>query len=258
MPYYKAVRLDHTSHYDGRTRWHEGGIVTPLKLPDPEVVGLCGSGIHCSPTILDVVSYQYGPSDYCEVQPLGIIAEDSTKARCSAVQVLRWIPAEEQDLISGFKLYETNHPVNPLWIERDTTLQLDVLLRQWASVRDGVNISVWFSVRDSVKDSVWARALANVGDVVWSSVGDSIWSRVGDSVAGMWASMECSMRDCVWAYIGGLFPAITEWKHVESFGSEPWGSLLNLWYGGYVPSYDGKVWRLHAGPKAEVVYELKG
>ena len=33
--------------------------------------------------------------------------------------------------------------------------------------------------------------------------------------------------------------------------------MLRLWYGGYVPSYDGTTWRLHAGPKAKIVHELK-
>ena len=111
---------------------------------------------------------------------------------------------------------------------RKRVSQIDIaLVREWASVWG----SVWTSVRASLR--------ASVGD----SVGDSVW-----------ASVRASVR----AYIGGLFPSIPSWKYAESLGLDPWRPLLRLWYGGYVPSYDGKVWRLHAGPKAEVVYELKG
>ena len=244
MPYYKAVRLNHTSHYDQKTRWHEGAIVTPSNgRPSPVEAGPCAVGIHCSPTLLHAVSHQSGPSDYCEVQPLGIIAEDTTKARCSAVQVLRWLLAKEQDALAEFKLYEANHSVNPLLLQCDVTLPLDDLLHQWASVGASVGASVW----DSVGASVWA----SVWDSVGASVLASVWDSVGDSV---WASVRASVR----AYIGGLFPSIPSWKYAESLGLDPWRPLLRLWYGGYVPSYDGKVWRLHAGPKAEVVYELKG
>jgi predicted metalloprotease with PDZ domain len=33
-------------------------------------------------------------------------------------------------------------------------------------------------------------------------------------------------------------------------------SSWDNWLDGYVPSYDGKVWRLHAGRKAKVVFEI--
>jgi hypothetical protein len=57
----------------------------------------------------------------------------------------------------------------------------------------------------------------------------------------------------VWAYFGGLFPNITVWKYTEKLGPDPWSPLLTLWYAGYVPSFDGTTWRLHAGKDAKVV-----
>jgi len=32
--------------------------------------------------------------------------------------------------------------------------------------------------------------------------------------------------------------------------------VRKLWLGGFVPSFDGKTWRLHAGLKAKVVFEI--
>lgn len=278
MPYYKAVRLDHTSHYDHKTRWHEGAIVTPRGMPSPPEEGSCGIGIHCSPTILGALRYQDGQSDYCEVQPLGVIAADDDKARCSAVQVLRWIPPEEQDALSGFSLYEANHPVNPLLLERNTSLPLETLLEQWASVwdsvrdrlrpgaRPGVRDSVLDSVRDSVRDTMWPGVWP-IWVGVFDGAGGAIETIVEEVVEAILedhgeASARVVLEDRVWesvwdsvaAYIGGLFPSIASWKYAEHLGPDPWRPLLTLWYGGYVPSCYGSVWRLHAGPRADVVY----
>ena len=111
--YYKAVRLDRTSHYDGKTLWKVGKIVRP-DIVDIESKEPCGNGIHVSPTLLDAVGYQKGPSRYYEVEPLEIIGQDDTKARCTGVKVLHELSKREQDELAGFKLWEANHPVNPL------------------------------------------------------------------------------------------------------------------------------------------------
>ena len=70
-----------------------------------------------------------------------------------------------------------------------------------------------------------------------------------------WASVGDSVRDSVWAYTASFFPEITEWKYVENLGPNPWEPCQKLWEMGVVPSFDGKTWRLHAGEKAEVIYE---
>lgn len=65
---------------------------------------------------------------------------------------------------------------------------------------------------------------------------------------GHWAS--------VWAYVGSLFPNIEEWKYVDHEpGVYPFQAGADLWRAGYVPSFDGGKWRLHAGPEMEVVWE---
>lgn len=122
----------------------------------------------------------------------------------------------------GYKLSEALYPVNPLLLPKTAVTDKDIkLLRQW----DSVGESVWSSVKNSVRNSV--------GYSVW----DSVWNSV-------------------WAYIGSLFPSIGKWEYKNHEHSQyPFQSAVNLWYRGLVPSFDGKIWRLHSGEKAEVVWE---
>ena len=239
---YKAVRLDRTSHYDETTKWRVGRIIRPDSVDDNNKP--CGHGIHCSPTLLGAVGYQRGLSLYCEVEPRGVLGQDHDKLRCREVKVLRWLGAEEQDLLAGFKLWEANNPVNPLLIPGSEIPEPELmkLVRAWDSVGASVGASVW----DSVRASVGASVRDSVRDSVGASVGDSVWDSVGASVG-----------DSVRAYTGGLFPQILTWKYAESLGPDPWRPLLKLWYSGYLPSFDGTTWRLHRGTKAEVVLEWK-
>ena len=225
--YYKAVRLDRTSHYDGTTKWRKGAVVRASNnLP----IMLCANGIHGSKKLLDAVGCQNGPSLYCEFEPLPNTDESTgTDKSCfREVKVLRWLCQEDQDEMAGFKLYEANHAFNPL-LHRQLRVKggRDAALREWASVRTSVRTSVGALVRTSVRTSV--------GALVRTSVRTSV----------------CASVD---AYTGGLFPHITSWKYAETLGEMPWRPLLNLWYAGYVPSFDGTTWRLHAGRKAEVVH----
>ena len=63
-----------------------------------------------------------------------------------------------------------------------------------------------------------------------------------------WDSARNSVWDSVWAYIGSLFPNIKKWKYTENIKVKgyPFQSAVDLWKMGLVPSYDGKVWRLHS------------
>jgi hypothetical protein len=75
--------------------------------------------------------------------------------------------------------------------------------------------------------------------------------------ASVWASVWASVRASVYTYIGHFFPNITKWKYIEhKEGEYPYQSCVDLWMRGFVPSFDGKIWRLHAGANAKVVYTL--
>ena len=162
------------------------------------------------------------------------LSDDEVKALCREI---------EPEL--GYKLSEALYPVNPLLLPKTAVTDKDIkLLRQWDSVGDSIMDSVWNSVCDSVGYSVWDSVKNSVGYSVWDSVRNSVRNSVWDSV---W--------DSVWAYIGSLFPSIGKWKYKNHEHSQyPFQSAVNLWYRGLVPSFDGKIWRLHSGEKAEIVW----
>jgi hypothetical protein len=173
----------------------------------------------------------------------------------------------------GYRLSEALYPVNPLLLPKATVNDEDIeLLKQWYRVRKNVVISVWHSVRDSfwsrVRYSVWYSVWDSVGDSFWSrvrysvwysvrdSVGDNVWYSVIDSWDGVADSVTDSVTDSVSAYFGSLFPNIQRWKYINhETGVYPFQPAVDLWCRGLVPSFDGKIWRLHSGEKAEVVWE---
>ena len=66
-----------------------------------------------------------------------------------------------------------------------------------------------------------------------------------------------SVWDLVWAYASSLFPNIKKWKGINhADGVNPFQSGIDLWMMGLIPSYDGKVWRLHKGEKMDVVLKI--
>ena len=120
------------------------------------------------------------------------------------------------------------------------------LLKQWTSV--------WASVRASFRDSVWD----SIGDSVGASVRDSVWASFRDSVGvSVWDSVGDSVRASVRAYTSSFFD-IKKWVYIDhKEGENPFQSCIDLWEQGLVPSFNGKIWRLHGGEKSEVLYELK-
>ena len=110
-----------------------------------------------------------------------------------------------------------------------------LLLKDWASVVA--------SVRASVVDSVWDSVVASVGDSVRASVVASVWASVRDSVR---ASVGDSVRASVYGYISSFFAIPYKYDFTTA---------IKLWESGFVPSFDGKTWRLHSGKSAKIVYE---
>ena len=86
---------------------------------------------------------------------------------------------------------------------------------------------------------LWASVMASVRASVW----DSVWDSVGASVV---------------AYMSGLFPNIDEWKYIKhEKGINPFKPCIDLWYRGFIPSFDGTTWRLHSGKYGATVFEIK-
>ena len=84
-------------------------------------------------------------------------------------------------------------------------------------------------------------------DSVWTSVRDSVGASVWTSV---WASVRASVRDSVRDSVGAYVSSFFSIKYEHDFSP-----AVKLWEAGLVPSFDGKVWRLHTGKDAHVVYE---
>jgi hypothetical protein len=175
--------------------------------------------------------------------------------------------ARSQEKRLGYLLSEVLFPINPLLLDELQVTEKEIeLLKQWASVGD----SVWASVGASVWDSVWAYVRDSVWASVWDSVGDSIRASVWASVrASVRDSVRASVRDSVWAYvrdsvwdsvrayISSLFPNIQKWEYIDHEpGINPYQPGIDLWRSGFAPSFNGKIWRLHSGKDAKIVYEL--
>ncbi len=130
-------------------------------------------------------------------------------------------------------------------------------LKKWDSVRasvwDSVGASVGASVRASVGASVRARVWDSVGASVGASVRASVRASVGASVgASVWDSVKASVRasvwDSVWASVWAYTSSFIHTKYKYDFSS-----VIKLWEAGFVPSFDGTVWRLHSGKDANIV-----
>lgn len=132
---------------------------------------------------------------------------------------------------------------SPLTGEAKSVSEKEIaLLDQWIKVRA--------SLCASVRDSVCAPVGNSVGNSVGYSVGNSVWGSVwGSLLDSVWDSVRVSVKDSVrasiWAYLSSFFKI--KYKHDFS-------SAVKLWNSGFVPSFDGKTWRLHSGKNAEIVY----
>jgi len=163
--------------------------------------------------------------------------------------------AKEKEKHLGYKLSEVLFPYNQLIKKGIVTDKEIELLNKWASIKVSVRDSVWHSVWDSVKNSV----VSYVRDSIWVSVRVSVWDSVRASVGdSVWNSIEDSIEDSVWTYLSSLFLNIKKWAYIEHIeGENPYQPCIDLWKSNLIPSFDGKIWRLHTGPKAEIVYESK-
>jgi len=126
-------------------------------------------------------------------------------------------------------------------------------LKKWNSIWNSVGGFVWNSVVGSIWDSVGESVWDSVRDSVWEPVGEPVWDSVGNSV---WDSVKDSVGELVWESVWDSVGAyMSEFFDIEyKFSLKP---LLQLWHRGFVPSFDGKTWRLHQGKDAEIVFEIE-
>jgi len=203
----------------------------------------CSTGFYA--TNLEGLTYSYRPGKKifaCQCWGKSVKI-NQFKMRYEYIRIVKEVPlsiikrralAAEKDL--KYRLSIALFPPNPFDLHPKVTKKDIENLKKWSSVRDSVRDSVWDSVRDSVRDSVWG----SVWDSVWDSVRDSVRGSVRDSVRG-------SVWDSVRGYISSIFPDL---------GENPFQSCIDLWDKGLVPSFDGKIWRLHGEKDAKILFEI--
>ncbi len=230
----------------------------------------CSYGFYATNFEGVLYSWNCNDKEIWEVEVKGNKVEiDQYKMRYEKIKIIRKLSKKEildlavkVDKKVKFKFSEILYPFNPLTGKSKKANKKDIdNLKKWISVRDSVRDSVWDSVRDSVRDSVGDSVRASV----WISVRDSVRDSVGDSVEySVWDSVEYSVWDSVWASVGVFvrafisyyFHNIKKWKYINhEKGINPFQPCIDLWFRGFVPSFDGKIWRLHSGKYATVVYE---
>ena len=202
---------------------------------------------------------------------------DSWRYSVDESPVPNWCGTKEKELcraahkkwLKALDKFIIRHPiVQPFKLVPPKTIQPKHirLLKKWASLW----ASVWASA-EARASSVWAssfwasvrasslgasvRASAEARASVWALVWASLGALVGASAEAR-ASVWASVRASVWAYTGTFFniPVRKCVKHPK--GKYPYQPLVTLWNAGLVPSFDGTTWRLHGGPKAEVLFSI--
>ena len=159
-----------------------------------------------------------------------------TTARVPAERQFLWSKYEYQPLTREFTIdngvEEHDHEAARNWVEAldfrkvIPTLKVKPILHPLKIVPPR---SITKKHLEMLED--WASVRASVGDSVWASVGDSVRASVGASV---------------WAYCSSF---------VDIEYQYDFSSAIKLWELGLVPSYDEKVWRLHGGKGAKILWE---
>lgn len=154
--------------------------------------------------------------------------------------------------------------INPLKIQRyyKVTEHEIELLKQWIKVCSSASRSVHDSIDDPTLIEIEFLMSIPPGSLAEDTVTDvvlKIFEPSGDYAKvdfNTFFSITDSVRDIVFAYISSFFK-IETWDGVDhEAGINPFQCGVDLWNAGLVASFDGKKWRLHAGSKADIVYEI--
>ena len=236
---YKLAKTTGFDFYTGKTINYRENIGKVVMCPNPNPkLGVCSRGvIHASKNPNDCF---VGASIPCSAFRVEGKPEcgDAKKWGFTELAILEEIM--DLDKLFGWKYSEALKPIHPLKgkPKKHIAKQHIQSLKEWASAGPSVRASVGASVGDSVGASVGPSAGASVGASIWASVGDSVGASVG-------------------AYIGSLFPEIKNWKYIKhNAGEYPYRGVVELWKQGLIPSFDGRLWRLHSGKDATIVFEI--
>ncbi len=248
--YYKLARPDGWDFYTGETINYRENIGKVVSIPDEGYYILCSDlVIHASLNPNDCFVGASIPCSAYEVEGNPVI---ETSEKCGFVKLRVVKEILDLDSLFGWKYSEVINPINPLKIKANKVTKKEIsLVKEWDSVWDFLKASVFGSAWGSVCASVWDSISYTLGtcirDIVWLSVVNSLGDSVSDNIED----------GIVSAYIGSLFPKIRKWKYFQNKKSYPFQPVAELWEKGFIPNFDGKIWRLYAGMKKEIVWKAK-
>jgi hypothetical protein len=267
MKVYKVLKFNLVSPFESMQ--YELGKEYVCDNFDDDVTNDCSRGLYATPTIEGclyanlangkVVVECEGAGKCVDFDRFKIRWEKLTPVRVLSEEEIRAL-ARRESAVRGYNIEEALFPIDPFKIKPpEITDEHISLLKNWVPVRDSVREpekhSVWEVVVDLVGPSVSVSVRDLVGDLAYCLVKTSVWDLVRPSVG---VSIEASVRGSIWAYISSLFPAITTWKYIaHDEGVNPFQPAIDLWKQGLVPSFDGKMWRLHGGEEAKILYEME-
>ena len=155
--------------------------------------------------------------------------------------------AEKEDVLNK---YEYNPLTKVFTIDQQNAKRKDrIKIHKWLEKVDWKTIAEPLIIKPIInpfKDRNITEATPEDIELVkkWASIRASVWDSVRDSVR---ASVGASVWASAWAYISSYFSI--NYKYDFS-------SCIQLWEKGIVPSFDGKIWRLH-GKDGKIIWEGK-
>lgn len=169
------------------------------------------------------------------------LTEGSDNLPDSHTQILTTmgVPPRLQDRWSK---YEYNPLTRAFNVDEPVARHDHEAAERWANNLDYKRVVEPLIIKPIVHPFKLAPALLSKIDIEnlhkWDSVGDSVRDSVGDSAGGS---------------VGGYISSFFAIKYKYDFSP-----AISLWERGFVPSFDGKTWRLHSAPDGRVVYEMEG
>jgi hypothetical protein len=183
------------------------------------------------------VTWKLGVDSHSDLVALGGYKDDTADPRQMLFAKIEITPKNGDYLHPDEWVYRVDESSAPMWIGREHEAACRKAHTRWLRQLDK------FIIRHPMIDPFKLKA-----------------SEVGPKQIALlkkWASVRDSVGASVWAYTGSFF-TIPVWKYIKHpKGKYPYQPLVALWNQGFVPSFDGTTWRLHAGPKAKIVYSIK-
>lgn len=190
---------------------------------------------------------------------------DHYRQRFERITLVREVFPEEiissainQESKLGYRLSQFLFPLNPLLKPSILLSEKEVmLLVEWASLRDSVGASFGTSVWKSIDISLINDPRMNT---IMFSVGynliESILDSIENSNSNQFYLFVDVVRSSVLASLGAYISSLVWQYQDQKQNYNPYQSAIELWNNGFVPSFDGEVWRLHTGKDANIVFEI--